>query len=471
MEQFDLCVIGAGAGGLLVTYVAARLGFNVVLVESGKMGGDCLNYGCVPSKSLLSVGKAVDMCRHLDHYGFSNCLPGIDYAAAMRYVQSVIETIEPNDSVERFEALGTVVMQGRAVFVDKQTVRVGNKKIRAKRFVIATGSKPFIPPIPGLPDINFLTNETLFSLRAKPRHLLIIGAGPIGCEMAQAHLMLGCDVTVLDLGSLLPKDDTEAVAIVKDKLLAQGLQLHEKIEIKSVSQQGDDVEVQFLKDGQLQRISCSHLLVATGRAPNVAGLQLEKAQIMYSKRGIVVDSRLRASNKHIYAIGDVTGRSQFTHVAGYQAGIVIRNLFFKVPAKVDYKALPWVTYCQPELAQVGMTELMAKSQGHQYQVLKLGFDENDRAQTEGDTTGFIKVLVSKKRVIGVTIVGANAGELLLPWSLVIQQQLKLSAVTSLIAAYPTRSELSKRVAGQYFEKSLFSKKTSWLAHRLFKWFP
>ncbi|PHQ80864.1 MAG: dihydrolipoamide dehydrogenase [Coxiella sp. (in: Bacteria)] len=469
--NYDFCVIGAGAGGLVVTYVAAKLGLKVALIENNKMGGDCLNYGCVPSKSLLSVAKHVDACRHLDVFGLQPCSPTVDYQKIAEYVQQVIKKIEPHDSVERFEGLGATVIKGSPQFISKNIIKVNDQEIKAKYIVIATGSRASVPPIPGLDSVPYLTNETIFDLTKAPTHLLVIGAGPIGVEMAQAQLMLGTPVTLLDMAAMLPKDDPDAVAIVRARMEKQGLVLKEKIAIDRVEQVDGVITLHYTENKEPKTVSGSHLLVAAGRVANVEGLELEKAGVDYDNHRIKVDSRLRTSNTRIYAIGDVSGGPQFTHVAGYQAGIVVRNAIFKMPAKVNYSALPWVTYTEPELAQVGMTELMAQQEKIEYKVTTMTLDDIDRYQAEAATEGFIKILTDKKgRVLGVTAVGQLAGELLLPWCLMIQNGLRLGKMTELIAPYPTRSEASKRVAGSYFDPILFTDRTRKVVKWLFKLF-
>jgi len=459
MLKMDLCVIGAGSGGLSVAAAASQMGLKVVLIEKGKMGGDCLNYGCVPSKSLLAAAKRANAMRHAEAFGISNVVPDIDYLKLRDHIRGVIEKIAPHDSVERFTGLGVTVVLGEARFVERNVVDVGGERITAKRFVIATGALPAVPPIPGLDQTPYLTNETIFDLSEKPEHLIVIGGGPIGCELAQAHLLLGAKVTVMDIFTILPKDDLECVDVVRQQLLAEGLQLFENIKIDRIEKSALGVSVMIEVDGNKQSIDASHLLVSAGRKPNINGLTLEKAGVKFTQRGIVVDARLRTSNKRIFAIGDVIGGFQFTHTAGYHAGIVIRNALFHLPSKVDYKALPWVTYTEPEMAHVGFNEAMAKEKGLDYRILKTDFSEIDRSQAEHQTEGLIKVLVTPKgKILGATIVGAEAGELILPWVLAIQNNLKIAAMASVVVPYPTRNDISKRVAGSFFTKTLYSPK-------------
>ncbi len=353
MSEFlrpDLCVIGAGSAGLSVAAVAAQLGAETVLIERGAMGGDCLNYGCVPSKSLLAAAKAADFWRRGGAFGVAYDPPRIDFATVADKIAEIIGNIAPNDSVERFEGLGVTVLRAEARFTGPRSVRAGTVEVRPRRFVIATGSHPTIPPIPGLDRVPHLTNETIFANRVRPGHLLVIGGGPIGIEMAQAHCRLGSRVTVLDAGPILPRDDPELTELLANRLSGEGVDLRPRVEIAAVESECDGVAVR-LADGEL--VVGSHLLVAAGRRPSVEALDLAAAGITANARGITVDARLRTANRRAYAIGDVAGGPQFTHIAGFHAGIVIRNALFRLPAKVDYRALPWVTYTDPELAQVG----------------------------------------------------------------------------------------------------------------------
>ncbi len=458
----DICVIGAGSGGLSVAAGAAQLGLDVALIEKGEMGGDCLNTGCVPSKALLAAAKAAQNFRKSEKFGIAPQEPSINFSDVKDHVFNVIGKIEPHDSQERFEGLGVKVFREHGEFIDSKTLKAGNQKITARYFVIATGSRASVPPIEGLEPDKVLTNENIFALRAKPSHLIIIGGGPIGVEMAQAHRRLGSDVTVLDMGSILANDDPELVDVVRRSLQNEGVQFIENVKVEKVQHKGtENIDVVIDKNGKKEVINGTHLLVAAGRKVNTDGLGLEQAGVEYDRRGIKTDKRLRTSQKHIFAAGDVASGPQFTHVAGYHAGIIIRNTIFKVPAKVDFKALPWVTYSDPELANVGMTEEMArKAHGDKIKVTKWTFKENDRALAENRTEGMIKVITNHKgKILGAGIVGAHAGELISTWGLAISQGLKIGALTSTIVAYPTLSEISKRAAGAYYTPSLFSDRT------------
>jgi len=456
--EVDLCVIGAGSAGLALSAGAAQMGAKTVLVESGKMGGDCLNYGCVPSKAMIAAG-------HAAHHE-----PEIDFKGVHDHIHSVIGTIAPHDSVERFEGLGVTVLQERGRFLSSNEIEAGDTRVKARRFAIATGSSAVVPPIPGLKDVPHYTNETIFDNQVAPSRLIVIGGGPIGSELAQAHRRLGAEVTIVDMGPVLPKDDPELTAVVRAQMEADGIILKERVKVQKVEAAGNGVAVIIEEEsGDSLRIEGSDILVATGRAANVDGLNLEAAGIDYDKRGIKVDARLRTSNRKIYALGDVTGGYQFTHVAGYHASIVIQNALFRLPAKVSDKAIPWVTYTDPELAHVGLTEAAAKEQGQNASILSWSFEENDRAQAERVTDGKIKVVVSKRgKVLGATIVGAHAGELILPWVLAVSLGIKIKAMASAIAPYPTLSEVSKRAAGSYYTPKLFSDRTRWLVRLLSK---
>lgn len=456
----DICVIGAGSAGLSVAAGASQMGARVVLVEKGEMGGDCLNYGCVPSKALLAAGHAAHAGAVAPKYGVSLGSASYDPVAVHDHVKGVIAAIAPMDSVERFEGFGVTVIKAAARFTGPQEVMAGDTRITASRFVIATGSSPVAPPIDGLSETPYFTNETLFDNKDRIDHLLIIGGGPIGLEMAQAHRQLGIAVTVIDLGPILPKDDPDAVEVVRKSVLEDGVVLHEKVKVVRTDKTAQGVSVTIETKGAEKTITGSHLLVAAGRAANVKGLDLEKAGVDYD-RAIKVDKRLRTSNRKIFAMGDVAGSYQFTHVAGYHAGVVIRNILFRLPAKVDYRAVPWVTYTDPELAHVGMTLDEAKQeQGDKLRILHWGFDENDRAQSERLTEGFVKVLTTRKgHILGATIVGKNAGELIHPWIIAIQNKLKIGAMATYIAPYPTLGEVNKRAAGSFYTEKLFSERT------------
>ncbi len=449
----DILVIGAGSAGLSVAAGAAQMGAQVVLLEGHKMGGDCLNYGCVPSKALIAAGKAAYAQANASRFGVADVVPDVDYAAAMAHVQDVIATIAPVDSQERFEGLGVHVIREFGEFISQTEVKAGDSTITARRIVIATGSSPLVPPIPGLDEVPYLTNETLFDLRERPEHLLIVGGGPIGMEMAQAHRRLGCDVTVIQGSRALANDDPETAAVVLDTLRSEGIEIAEESRAAEIRGAAGAIEVQTT-DGRV--FKGSHLLMAVGRKSNVDRLNLSAAAIETTKRGIKVDEGLKTTNSRVYAIGDVAGGLQFTHVAGYHAGIVIRSAVLGLPAKAKTAHIPWATYTAPELAQVGLTEAGAREKhGDRLEVVRHEYADNDRAIAERKATGLIKVMVVRGRPVGASIVGLQAGELISLWALALANDMKMSQIAAMVAPYPTLNEVNKRVAGTYFSPRLF----------------
>ncbi|WP_108880042.1 FAD-dependent oxidoreductase [Anderseniella sp. Alg231-50] len=450
----DICVIGAGSGGLSVAAAASQFGEKAVLIEKGEMGGDCLNYGCVPSKALLAAGKHAHAFSSGVEFGVAAQVPKVDFAKTMAHVKDVIAGIAPHDSQERFEGLGVTVIRDAAKFVDAETVEAGGKRIKARRIVVATGSSPSAPPIPGLDSVDYFTNETIFDNTTLPAHLIIIGGGPIGMEMAQAHRRLGAKVTVLEAFQPLGKDDPELTAIVLDHLRDEGIDIRAGAKITGIAKAAKSKAIEITlegDDGKSEKLSGSHLLVAAGRVANVDGLNLEAAGIEYDRRGIKVDKGLRSTNRKVYAIGDVAGGLQFTHVAGYQAGLVIKSVLFRLPVTNETKIIPWVTYTDPELAHIGLTEAQAKESHPGHKILRWHFAENDRARAERKTTGLIKAVVSAKgEILGCSIVAPNAGDLIQPWAMAISSGLKIKAMIDMVAAYPTLSEVSKRAATSYY---------------------
>jgi pyruvate/2-oxoglutarate dehydrogenase complex dihydrolipoamide dehydrogenase (E3) component len=469
----DICIIGGGSGGLSVAAGAAQLGASVVLFERAEMGGDCLNTGCVPSKAMLEAAKIAKIANNgMPSMGISAGQAQIDFGAVKAHVRDVIAGIAPHDSEERFRGLGVNVIKSEASFTSKDSVTAIQDgepiSVRAKYFVVATGSHPVAPPINGLEGVSYYTNETIFDLNEKPQHLIIIGGGPIGIEMAQAHRRLGCDVTVLEAFAIMGRDDPDLVGRLMTKMTDEGIRLIEQARITSITQNGARIMVDI---SDWESIEGTHLLVAAGRRPNIDTLNLEAANISYDARGIQTDNRLRSSNKRVYAIGDVAGRHQFTHVAGYHAGIVIRNILFKLPAKLRDDAIPWVTYTDPELAQTGLTWTEAVSRYGAEAVRRTDWElrDNDRARAARRTEGLIRVISDKKgKILGASILAPNAGELIHSWTLALQAGLKMSAMAGTIAPYPSWSEASKRAAGAFFTERLFSARTKKLVQFLLK---
>jgi pyruvate/2-oxoglutarate dehydrogenase complex dihydrolipoamide dehydrogenase (E3) component len=448
----DICVIGAGSGGLSVAAAAAAFGVSVVLVEKGKLGGECLNTGCVPSKSLLASAARAHTVARARAFGISAAAPEVDFGMVHRRVHDVIAAIAPNDSKERFRGLGVRVIEGAARFKDRATVVVGDgTEIKARRFVIATGSSPSVPPIPGLDAVPYLTNETVFDLTVAPQHLIVLGAGPVGLELAQAFRRLGSAVTVLDAAQPLAREDPECAAVVLDALAGEGIALRGNVAVARVDAVDSQIRVVVRSDDGEATLMGSHLLIATGRQANADDLALERAGIARDRSGIVVNKRLKTTNRRVYAIGDVAGRGKFTHLANYHAGLVIRNALFRLPVRPNEFVVPRATFTDPELAHIGLTEAQARACYRAIRVLRWPCHENDRAQAEGTVVGHIKVITSNRgRILGATIVGAEAGELITTWTLAVSQRLNIRALAGIIVPYPTLAEIGKRAAITYF---------------------
>lgn len=446
MLRPDLCIIGGGSGGLSIAAAAAMMRVPVVLIERGRMGGDCLNVGCVPSKAMIAAARHARV--HAEPaFGFpATATITADFAAVHAHVRQVIAEIAPNDSEARFGALGVRVIKAEGRFIAPDAVRAGSVEIRARRFVIATGSRPAMPDVPGIADVEALTNETIFDLTERPRHLLVLGAGPIGLELAQAHARLGSKVTVIEANAALGREDPEAAAVVVTALRREGIDVRERLSVARAERTADGLALD-LSDGG--RVEGSHLLVAAGRTYGWEGLGLDAAGIGMANGRIVVDPRLRTSNRRVYAVGDAAGGQQYTHLASHHAGVVIRNALFRLPARADRTPIPRVTYTAPEIAAVGLSEAEAFAAGGKVSVLRWPFSENDRARTEGLTDGFVKVLVGAKgRVLGAVVVGEHAGDLIAPWVLAMAENLPVRSIANLVLPYPTRSEASKRAAVQ-----------------------
>lgn len=470
-RKVDLCVIGAGSAGLSIAAGAAQLGANVLLIERARMGGECLNTGCVPSKALLAAAKVAETIRSAKSFGI-DAEPIIDFKRVQAHVRSVIDAIAPHDSVERFEKLGVEVIHGEARFTGPRTIVVGSREIRPRRAVIATGSEAAVPPIPGLAEVPFFTNETIFESDTLPQHLIILGAGPIGVELGQAYRRLGAAVTIIEREKAMPKDDPELARLLLQRLAAEGLAIREAAEVKAATRDGDAIRITIEEAGQTTELRGSHMLVATSRKPRTSGLGLHAAGIEHDAKGIIVDGRLQTTARGVYAAGDVVDGPRFTHVCSYHASIVIKNALFRLPARVDYRSLPWVTYTDPELAQVGMTEEQARNRsGDEVRIVRVPYAANDRAQTERRTEGLVKLVADRRgHVLGASILGAHAGELALPWVVAISQRMKLRDLAQMIAPYPTWGELDKAAAAE-FSKPLLSHPLTRGAVRMLSWLP
>lgn len=449
----DLCIIGAGSGGLSLAAGAVQMGASVVLIEGAEMGGDCLNSGCVPSKALLAAGRVAEVMRQAGPFGITPVAPVIDFAAVQDHVTQVIAGIAPHDSQERFEGLGVTVLRGWARFVSPREVEAAGHRIRARRFVIATGARAVMPPVPGIDTVPCLTNETIFTLRERPGHLLILGGGPIGIEMAQAHQRLGARVTVIEAARALGREDPDCAAVVLGALRAEGVDIREGLAVVRLRAVNGGIEA-VLADGAV--LTGSHLMVAAGRAPALERLDLHAGGVAHSARGVTVGANLRSvSNRRVYAVGDAAGGPQFTHAAGAHAGVVIRQVLLGVPAKAAPQ-MPRVSYTDPELAQVGLTEAEARAvHGKRLTVLRAEFSGNDRARAERKGRGLVKVMVVRGRPVGASIAGPQAGELIGLWALAIAARVRIGTVAGLILPYPTLGETAKRAAGAYFLARLF----------------
>jgi pyruvate/2-oxoglutarate dehydrogenase complex dihydrolipoamide dehydrogenase (E3) component len=471
--EYDLCVIGGGAAGLVVAAGGAGLGAKVLLVEKHRLGGDCLYYGCVPSKTLLKSAKVFRQrqAAAADLYGLP--APAASGPAripdVMRRVQQVIAGIEPHDSPERFRSLGVEVLLEGGKFIDPRTFEAGGRKITARRFVLATGSRPVLPPIPGLDRVPCLTNETVFSLGEDVPSLVVVGAGPIGCELAQAFARLGTRVAVIAREPrVLMREDADAAAVVQASLEHDGIAFELGATPVEVSGTTGRITTRFERaDGSTDTIESTHLLVAAGRAINTEGLGLAEAGVEVIKGRITNDERLRTTNHDIFVAGDAAGRQQFTHVAEHHAGVVLRNALFHLPAKVESRVVPWCTFTEPEIARVGLSEAEASAQGLAFESYRFDFADLDRARAEGETDGFARILTDRKgRLLGATLVGAHAGEAIAEYALAMAKKMKASDISGVIHVYPTFAQINRRVADQRLKASLTPGARRWI-RRLF----
>ena len=464
----DLLVIGGGPGGLVVASVAAQLGLKVTLIEkAGFLGGDCLHSGCIPSKALIHMARTAAVTRTGVRQGLLSTMPEINFGKALDHVNRVIEKIQIHDDPERFRSYGCDVRFGRASFVNQHEVTVEGETIAAKRFVIATGSMPAIPPIPLLERAGFETNETIFKRHSLPAHLAVIGGGPIGVELAQCFVRFGSKVTIVEMADRLLINEDKTVSLLLQEILEkEGIEIFTAVQVTGIHREGDSRQ---LKLSNHMTIDCDRILVATGRRPVVHDLGLGAAGVDFGRQGITVDRRLRTSQKHIYAVGDVCGPYQFTHMAEYQAGIALANIVFRMPRKTDYRVVPRVVYSDPEVASVGITEAEAVAQGIKYHVAEFPMADIDRAVTDDAAVGFGRILVSKGRVIGASLIGAHAGELIHELALAMQVNAKVKAISALAHAYPTYAQIHRRAINKSQAHLLQSRKVRslvWLLNRL-----
>jgi len=460
--DFDIGILGGGSAGLTIAAGSAMLGARTLLVEKEKsLGGDCLHFGCVPSKTLIKTAHVLHLMKHSGKFGLPEVsLKPVDYKAVARRIRSVIDMIKKHDSPERFCKLGAQVEFGSPRFSDEMTVEIEGRRYSAKNWVIATGSSPAVPPIDGLDSTSYLTNREIFSLEHLPESMIILGGGPIGIEMAQAFCRLGSKVTVIQReNQILGKEDKDLADQVMNLMSSEGVVFYLNASVLRVKDSGKEKEVVIKTAESELSLKCGAILVAIGRTFNLDGLGLENIGVQFDRRGLKLDNRLRTAQKHIYGAGDVTGQYLFTHAAGYEGGIVIRNAIFHLPAKVDYTNIPWCTYTDPELASIGMNEARAKDAGIKYSVWTEPFRRNDRSLSEGEENGMIKmVLDEKEKPVGIQILGPHAGELINEWVATFNGNSKLSTIASAVHPYPTLGEINKRVVGNFFAEKIYSEK-------------
>lgn len=473
--DYDIGIIGGGAAGLTAAASAAQFGAKTILIEKEpKLGGDCLHHGCVPSKTLIRTASIWAKAHRTAEFGLPKLnLPPVDLAAVMQRVQSVIDKIQKHDSPERFCRLGAKILFGQAHFADERAVWVDDRKISARNWIIATGSSPSLPPVQNLSEVPYWTNETIFTQKNLPKRLLVLGGGPVGIELAQAFQRLGSSVTVVEfMDQILGPEDIDVAEILQKRLEAEGMTILTGTKAIKAEKNGTNIRLTVSPasgDGGANSLEAEALLVATGRKPNIANLDLNAAGVEFTPKGIPTDERTRTNQKHIYACGDVNGRYPFTHVAGFEAGIALTNAVLRLPRKADYSKIPWCTYADPEVASVGFNEKRARQNGMEYRILEETFSNNDRALAEGAPEGKIKIIINPKgKLLGCQIAGAHAGELIHEWIFAANGSLKLSAIADSMHIYPTLSEISKRVSGKYFSDRLFNDRTKNVLKFLFQ---
>jgi len=464
--DFDIGILGGGAAGLTVASGAARFGAKTLLIEKeNSLGGDCLHFGCVPSKTLIRTANICHLMKNAEKYGLPRVdLKPVDFQEVSKRIQSVIHVIQEHDSKETFCKLGARVEFGNAQFIDEHSVRLNGEMLSAKKWVIATGSSPFVPPIEGIDKTRYITNKELFSLKTLPKSMIAIGGGPISIEMAQAFSRLGTKVTVVELANqILGAEDKDMAEYLMNILISEGITFHLGSMPLGIKDLGNEKEIVIRNaEGKTISMRAETILVAVGRKANLQGLGLEDISMELDKKGLKIDDRLRTNHNHIFVAGDATGSYQFTHAAGYEGGIVLSNAILHLPRKVDYTYLPWCTYTDPELASIGMNEKRAAAAGIPYSVWTEEFRTNDRSLAEGEETGKIKLLLDEKeKPIGIQILGPSAGELISEWVAVMNGNVKLSAIASAIHPYPTLGEINKKVVGNFFSGKIFSDKVKW----------
>lgn len=459
MDRFDLIVIGGGPGGLVVTAGASQLGVKVALIEAEQnLGGDCLHYGCVPSKTFIKSAKVFHQIKNAEKFGIDPVNPTFDIRNVMKRIRSVIDTIQVIDHPDRFEKMGATVIFGKASFVSPHEVAVNGKTLWGKQIVIATGSRPVVPPIPGLKEFGFITNHHIFRIENFPKSLIFIGGGPIAVEMSQVFCRFGCRVTLIEREEhILPLGDRDVSVAHQEILIQEGVDVHAGVHVTEVRKEGNEKIVIGFEGNTQKEFRGEEIVLAVGQVANVEGLNLDKIGVQYDRKGITIDSKCRTSVKHIWACGDVAGPYQFTHLAEYQAGVIISNAVFGFPKKMDLRVFPWVVYTDPEYAHVGLNEKGAREKGLSYEICHWEFKENDRAQCDGETEGFVKLMIDRKgKILGASILGSHAGELIHEFALAMSANLGIGKISGLVHAYPTLSQVAKRAVNTHYAKKLFS---------------
>lgn len=478
VKVYDVLVLGVGSAGLTVSLTAARLGFNVAVVEKHKIGGDCLNYGCVPSKTFIKSAKVMHQIKNAKNWGINAEAKKFDMKDLIKHRETQQDIIRAHEDKKYLEKLGIAVYKGSPRFLDSHQVQVGEQTLYAKYIVIATGASAFKPKYEGMHAAPYVTNEEIFSLDSLPKSLVVVGGGPIGCEMAQTFVRLGSKVAIIQgAETIMNREDPELAKILTKQFEKEGIRIIPNARFQKIEKRGRQKLVLYkekIKDGQLGKekgLVADQVLMSIGRKPNVQGMNLEGAGVNYSDKGILTDKRLRTNVKHIYAAGDVRGEYQFSHTAGYEGGVIISNMLFKFPKKIDYSFVPWATFTDPEFARVGLTQHEADEKKISYTVLRAEYKDLDRAITENEMTGMCKILVDKKGyIIGAHILGPHAGETIHEIILAMKSKLKIGVLAQMMHVYPTLAEIVRKAAGEYYKPKLYSQKTKKLLKFLNKWF-
>ena len=471
MKRYDVIVIGAGSAGLNVAVGAKNFGLKVLLVEKHKIGGDCLNYGCVPSKTFIMTAKVLHKIDNAKDYGVKGATADFDFKYCVNHFLKQQNIIKEHENPDYLKKEGLDVVLGNPEFVNSNTIKINDKEYTAKKFAVCTGGSPFIPPIEGLKEAGYITNEEIFYLKEMPKSMVIIGGGPIGCEMAQTFQRFGCDVALVQRSErIMPREDAELTSILENVFKKEGMKVFTsadtiKVEKRKEKRKGEKKVVTVKYKGKNMNLVADEILVATGRRPNVDGLNLEKAGIAYDKKGIKTNKRMQTSNRHIFAAGDVVGPYQFTHTAETMASVIIQNMIFKIPKKINWNVVPWVTFTDPELAKFGVSPEEAKDAGAD--VIEFDMKELDRAICEAEMVGKAKFVVKNGRIIGANILGTNAGEYFHQLILATQEKINVKKLAQMIYVYPTWARVSKRTIGNYYKPKLFNEKMQKIARFLF----